>query len=152
MAHSTVDPSANQVGFTRAETRGKARATGGARCATKLLMLRRAHFLFGAACFVVSAACNSPTLPLPPPALPTVTDVANGTVHLSSTKGVEANAIVVLYNRNPTVPLNKRVFGSQADSEGTWEQTIFASPGDVIDVTQEFGSTRSSETSVTISK
>ena len=152
MTISKVDRIDNQVGAGPREIGGKARTAGGARCATKLLMIRRALYLFGAACVAVSLACNSPTLPLPPPALPTVTDIANGTVHLSSTKGVESNAIVVLYNRNPTVPLNKRVSGSQADGEGTWEQTIFASPGDVVDITQEFGSTRSTQTSVTIPK
>lgn len=147
-----VDRLANLVGIDLPKIGKNCHSSAGSRCATKLLMLRRALLLLGAVGLVVSLGCNSPTLPLPPPALPEVSNVANGMVHLSSKKGVEANAIVVLYNRNPTVPLDQRVFGSQADGEGTWEQTIVASPGDVIDITQEFGSTRSSQTSVEIPK
>ena len=105
-----------------------------------------------AALALAAFGCNSPTLPLPPPAAPDVSAVSPGKVHLSSVRGVEPNAIIVTYNRNPNVALGDRVYGAQADENGTWEQTITASPGDVVDLTQEFGSTRSPPTSIQIPK
>jgi hypothetical protein len=91
----------------------------------------------------VAAGCIAPTLPLPPPALPTVSSEALGVVHLTSDRGVEANAIVIIYNRNPSVALSKRVGGAQADAQGSWEADVFASKGDLLDITQEIGTGRS---------
>ncbi|MEO8876593.1 MAG: hypothetical protein ABI461_13465 [Polyangiaceae bacterium] len=71
-------------------------------------------------------------------------------VTLSSAEGVEANAIVVIYNRNPDVSLQERVTGVQADGTGSWKQVIVATVGDVVDVTQEFGTTQSPPTTVQI--
>ena len=93
-----------------------------------------------------SSGCNSPTLPLPPPSLPDVSAAGEGKVHLASTRGVEPNAIVILFNRNPAVPLDLRVTGVQADGEGSWAQTITASHGDVIDLSEEFGTLQSPST------
>ena len=96
------------------------------------------------AAVVVVASCASPTLPLPPPAVPNVSSSPEaGKVHLVSTRGAEANAIIVVYNRNPNVPLDQRVGGTQADGVGTWQADVVASHGDVLEVTQEFGTTRS---------
>jgi hypothetical protein len=90
------------------------------------------------------AACASPTLPLPPPAVPTVTpSTTAGKVHLASRNGAEANAIIVVVNKNPSVPLDQRVSGAQADGSGSWDCDAAASSGDVLEVTQEFESTRS---------
>ena len=109
--------------------------------------LRRAlgHFrLVALAGIVVVAACASPTLPLPPPAVPNVSASTEvGKVHLASTRGAEANAIIVVYNRNPSVRLDQRFGGAQADGTGSWQADVFASHGDVVEVTQEFGTTRS---------
>lgn len=97
-------------------------------------------------------ACASPTLPLPPPSTPELAPEANGDWKLSSKRGVEGHAIVVIFNRNPNLPNADRVDGTQADADGNWEEIIKAAPGDVIDVTQEFGSTRSAPTTFRIPK
>ncbi|MGH7280396.1 MAG: hypothetical protein ACRELY_02645 [Polyangiaceae bacterium] len=97
-----------------------------------------------------AVACASPTIPLPPPSVPSVSRTDSSHVTLSSVQGVEANAIVVLYNRNPAVSLQERVTGVQADGQGTWTQTVFATKGDEIDITQEFGNTKSPPVTVEI--
>jgi hypothetical protein len=63
---------------------------------------------------------------------------------------VHANAIVVVYNKNPAVPPDQRVSGAQADADGSWDAEPWASSGDVIDVTQEVGTDKSPPVSVTI--
>ena len=97
-----------------------------------------------------AVACASPTLPLPPPSVPSESRSDATHVTLSSVQGVEANAIVVIYNRNPAVSLQDRVSGAQADAQGTWSQTIFAGKGDQIDITQEFGNTKSPPVTIEI--
>jgi hypothetical protein len=101
---------------------------------------------------LVLSACASPTLPLPPPSTPEIAPQADGKWKLSSKGGVEGHAIVVIFNRNPNLPAADRVDGTQADADGNWEESILAAPGDVIDVTQEFGSTRSAPTTFRIPK
>ena len=97
-------------------------------------------------------ACAAPTLPLPPPAIPAISTAGlpAGKVKLSSMQGAEPNALVVTYNRNPGLPLDQRVGGAQADGSGSWDAVISASTGDVVDVTEEIGTTRSPPTSVVI--
>ena len=98
----------------------------------------------GAALAVVAAtACASPTLPLPPPTVPSALAAGDGLYTLRSERGVEPNAVVVIYNNNTGLSLSDRVGATQADGEGSWEETIKAVPGDLIDITQEFGTTRS---------
>jgi hypothetical protein len=92
---------------------------------------------------VAVASCASPTLPLPPPAPPVITPQANGMVHLSSVGGAEPNAIIVIYNQDPAVPLDRRVGGAQADANGTWDADVVATHGDVLEITQQFGATPS---------
>lgn len=95
--------------------------------------------------------CTSPTLPLPPPAIPTITaSPTAGMVHLTSKNGVEGNAIIVVYNRNPEVPLDRRVGGAQANAEGSWSCDVFASSGDALDITQEVADTRSAPITVKV--
>jgi hypothetical protein len=97
-----------------------------------------------AAMFAAIVSCAAPTLPLPPPSLPTVAATEEpGKVRLASVRGAEPHALIVVYNRNPEVPLDRRVGGAQADDEGSWSCEVYASRGDYLDVTQEFGSTRS---------
>ena len=112
-------------------------------------MLRSRRFL-AALCVAFGVACASPTLPLPPPSIPSSSQVDANHYALSSTAGVEANALVILYNKNPDLPLDQRVFGAQADGKGSWSQTIIATKGDAIDITQEFGSTKSPPTTIQI--
>ncbi len=104
-----------------------------------------------ASLFALVLSCASPTLPLPPPSLPSISPAgAPGEVHLTSERGAEPNAIVIVYNRNPAVPRNQRVSGSQADERGTWDCDVVATPGDYLDITQEFGSTRSPPVTVQV--
>lgn len=108
-------------------------------------MLRR-RFLFGlvVAPLAVALACNSPTLPLPPPALPTVSASPEpGKVHLSSDKGAEPNAIIVIINTNPNITRDKNVGGATADDNGSWFTDIYGADGDVVEISQEFGTTKS---------
>lgn len=105
----------------------------------------------GAAVAAVALACTSPTLPLPPPALPTISaGTEPNTYRLSSIEGALPNALIVVVNRNEALPRDKRVDGTIADDKGSWEVTIFATPGDVLDIAQESGTTRSSGTQLTV--
>ena len=113
-------------------------------------MRRTLRIVYATLFVLVAAACASPTLPLPPPAIPSVVPAGDGQVTLSSEHGVEPNAIVILYNHNDSLPREKRVAGTLADPEGTWDQTIYAAPMDTIDVSQEFGTMRSATTTFQI--
>ncbi len=96
-------------------------------------------------------ACTSPTLPLPPPSLPTIGTTSEPLVYrLSSERGAIPNALVVVVNRSTALSPEDRVNGTIADAEGSWELTLKASPGDVVDLSQEDGTTRSPSTTVTI--
>ncbi len=91
------------------------------------------------------ASCLSPTLPLPPPEAPTL-EPAGDPDHVklvAGCGGAEANAIIVIVNSNPAVPDDLAVSGSRADNCGAWDALVYAHSGDTLDVTQEFGDTRS---------
>ncbi len=103
------------------------------------------------ACLGLLAACTSPTLPLPPPAAPSVTAGAEpDTVRLASTRGALPNALVLVLNQAEGVPRDRRVFGTIADAEGSWELEVHAKPGHVLDVSQETGSVRSPPVTVVV--
>lgn len=97
-------------------------------------------------------ACTSPTLPLPPPALPTVSIDGSepNMFRLKSDKGALPNALIVVVNRNEALPRTQRVAGTIADELGSWELEVFANVGDVVDISQEDGTTRSPSVSVTL--
>jgi len=96
-------------------------------------------------------ACTSPTLPLPPPTAPSIsTGTEPEHVKLVSTQGAEPNALIVVVNRNLDLPRGKRVAGTLADEQGSWELEVFASPGDYLDISQESGTTRSPTTTVQV--
>ena len=98
-----------------------------------------------------SLACTSPTLPLPPPAAPSIsTGTEPDTFKLTSIDGAEPNALIVIVNRNEALPRDKRVTGTIADERGSWDATVIAKLGDVLDISQESGSTRSPGTTVTV--
>lgn len=124
--------------------------------ATKLLMrtsrwLRRARLGALAVAVSLGVACTSPTLPLPPPAQPTVSIGSEpSTFHLKSEKGAIPNALIVVVNRNEALPRTQRVTGTIADDQGSWDLEIFATTGDVVDISQEDGTTRSPATTITL--
>lgn len=105
-------------------------------------MLRRLLAVGPGAVLVASLlACESPTLPLPPPAVPTEAAGPDADhVRLSSTcGGAEPYAIIIVVNENINVPGDKAVGGSIADGCGGWDAVVYAHSGDVLQVTQQVG-------------
>ncbi|MBX3214445.1 MAG: hypothetical protein KF850_20585 [Labilithrix sp.] len=99
----------------------------------------------------VGIACTSPTLPLPPPALPTVSVGSEpSSFRLRSDRGAIPNALIVVVNRNEQLPREQRVEGTIADELGSWELEITANAGDTIDISQEDGTTRSPTTTMVL--
>ncbi len=95
--------------------------------------------------------CTSPTLPLPPPATPVIsTGSSPDTFRLASIQGAEPNALIVIVNRDEALPRDKRVTGTIADEQGSWDATVIAKRGDVLDISQESGTARSPGTTVTV--
>lgn len=95
--------------------------------------------------------CTSPTLPLPPPALPTVTVGTDPTLfHLKSDRGAIPNALVLAVNRNESLPRSERVAGTIADAQGSWDLDIHGHVGDVLDISQDDGTTLSPSIEVTL--
>lgn len=106
-------------------------------------------FLMGA--MLVVAACTTPTLPLPPPASPSIVEGTEpGTYHLSSLNGAEPNSLIIVVNRNEAVSRDKRVSGTIADGQGSWELDVPATVGDLLDIAQESGTVRSPTITVTV--
>ncbi|MBX3262547.1 MAG: hypothetical protein KIS78_23795 [Labilithrix sp.] len=96
-------------------------------------------------------ACTSPTLPLPPPAQPTVSVGSEpNTFRLKSERGAIPNALIVVVNRNELLPRDQRVEGTLADELGSWELEIVANAGDTVDISQEDGTTRSPTTTIVL--
>lgn len=96
-------------------------------------------------------ACASPTLPLPPPSLPTVSaGVEPNTFRLSSDRGALPNALVIVVNRNAALSLDARVDGTFADEQGSWTITIAGHVGDIVDISQQQDEQASPTTSVTL--
>jgi hypothetical protein len=118
-------------------------------------MLRRK--LVGLAAAAVASVlagpgCVSPTLPLPPPALPTVAAGPDADhVRLSATcGGAESGALIVIVNDNLAVPGDRAVSGSIADSCGAWDAIAYAHKGDQLDITQELGNKASTPVYVVV--
>lgn len=111
-------------------------------------------FLVGpllAATLAVGTACTTPTLPLPPPASPSIVEGTEpGTYHLSSLNGAEPNSLIIVVNRNEAVARDKRVSGTIADAQGSWELDVPATVGDLLDISQESGTVRSPTITVTV--
>jgi hypothetical protein len=117
--------------------------------------MRRIRPLAALAALVTAAAltlsCTSPTLPLPPPAAPLISlGTSPDTFKLASVQGAEPNALIVIVNRNEALAPDKRVTGTIADAVGSWDATVNAKVGDVLDISQESGTARSAGTTVTI--
>lgn len=103
--------------------------------------------LFVTLAFVLASlatSCTSPTLPLPPPTLPSITSGSTPDIfHLKSERGAIPNALIVVVNRNESLPRDQRVTGTIADVNGSWELDVRATVGDYVDISQEDGTTRS---------
>jgi hypothetical protein len=99
-----------------------------------------------------SPGCESPTLPLPPPVAPTIAPGADANhVKLVSTcGGAEPNAVIVIVNSNPTVPPDEAVGGSISNGCGAWDAVVYAHVGDYLEITQEYGTTRSTPVDVQV--
>ncbi|MCL2725619.1 MAG: hypothetical protein FWD69_14390 [Polyangiaceae bacterium] len=105
------------------------------------------------ACVAVAAAvaCTSPTLPLPPPAAPSITlGTEPDTYHLASVQGAEPNALILVINQDTLLPNNQRVTGTFADLQGSWDLDVTAKAGDVLDISQESGAIRSAPTTIVV--
>lgn len=100
----------------------------------------------------IAVACASPTLPLPPPATPEIT-AGPDAAHVNLTSpcgGAEGGALIVVVNMNPTVPNNETVGGGTATACGSWNATVFAHVGDVLNITQQVENTVSAPVLVQI--
>jgi hypothetical protein len=116
-------------------------------------MLRRVPAVGLVAVFVAAAlACASPTLPLPPPLLPTEGPGPDANhIRLSAPcGGAEPNAVIIVVNENPTVPGDLAVGGSLANNCGQWDAIVYAHKGDLLQITQEQGSAASPPTDVQV--
>jgi hypothetical protein len=112
---------------------------------------RYRRFLLAAFAALALASCTTPTLPLPPPETPFVSaGSAPDTFKLSSVNGAEPNALIVVVNRNEDLLANQRVTGTIADATGSWNVVVIAKSGDVLDISQEAGSTRSPGITITV--
>lgn len=99
----------------------------------------------------LAVACASPTLPLPPPEVPTISQGDKDHVHLAAgCGGVQGGAIVVVENRNTSVANNQRVTATLASGCGAWSLDAFAHTGDVFDITQVSGGQSSQATTVQV--
>jgi hypothetical protein len=84
-------------------------------------------------------ACASPTLPLPPPGIPT--QVMADATHVQLTSacgGVEPRTNVTVTNQTRTDPSGPGVEGLvvQASTCGSWGAKLYAMPGDQVTIIQ----------------
>lgn len=105
-----------------------------------------------AACLLLGAACDSPTLPLPPPMEPTITmgSDANHVKLNAICGGAEPDAIIVVENTDTSLPDDERIGGTIADGCGAWDANVYARPSDVLNVTQESGTDTSPPVTVQV--
>jgi hypothetical protein len=102
--------------------------------------------------FLLALACASPTLPLPPPELPSQSvGVDADHITLSGACGsVQNDAVVVVINQGNLVPGDKAVSGAIATGCGQWDASVFAHTGDLLEVTQLAGAQTSPSTTVQV--
>jgi hypothetical protein len=116
-------------------------------------MLRRVPAVgLVAVCVAAALACASPTLPLPPPLLPTESKGPDADhVRLSAPcGGAEPDAVIIIVNENPSIPGDLAVGGALASGCGQWDAIVYAHPGDFLSITQEQGTAASTPTSVRV--
>jgi hypothetical protein len=114
----------------------------------RLRLLARSAAAFAPLLVAGVVACASPTLPLPPPSLPT--QMATADADYVSLRGdcgnAEDGALVITVNRGTDVPADRAIGGAVADNCGAWEAAIFAHKGDTIEISQQAGTTVSGKT------
>jgi hypothetical protein len=100
--------------------------------------------------FALANGCASPTLPLPPPMAPSISTGSQPNTYKLTAPcgGVESGAIVVI--ENTALPGDQRVGGAVASACGSWDATIYANKGDVLNITQDDGTVVSSPVVVQI--
>jgi hypothetical protein len=64
--------------------------------------------------------------------------------------GAQPGAVVVIVNQNQAVAADMAVSGALVDANGAWDAIVFAHKGDALDITQEYGETRSPPTVVLV--
>ncbi len=69
---------------------------------------------------------------------------------LRSVNGVEPNALVIITNDRDGLSNADRAEAVFADENGSWEEKIAASPGDVVQIVQQFGTALSPPTTLQI--
>ncbi|HEX8794302.1 MAG TPA: hypothetical protein VF765_25335 [Polyangiaceae bacterium] len=99
---------------------------------------------------LLGPACASPTLPLPPPAVPTIGPGAMaGQVHLSAQcGGSQGGASVLVVNNNQ--PIGKRDSVTVSDNCGSWALDVYANTHDVLQIQQIVGAEISDAVSVQV--
>jgi hypothetical protein len=99
---------------------------------------------------VAGIACASPTLPLPPPEVPTIGPGAMaGQVHLSSPcRGAQPGASVLVINLSE--PTARQDAITVADNCGAWSLDAWANKGDYLQVQQIVGDEISNAASVQV--
>jgi hypothetical protein len=113
-------------------------------------MVRRAlaAALLGIA--LAAGGCASPTLPLPPPEVPSVSkgSDADHVTLTSSCGGAEDGALIVVINYS--APPEDQVGGAFATSCGSWQASVWAHKGDTLTITQQYGGQDSQSTTVQV--
>lgn len=94
-------------------------------------------------------ACESPTLPLPPPEAPIQSPGVDAD-HIklaASCGGAEDGANIFIINQTvETTAPDEAVGGSIANGCGAWDATVLAHTGDVLAISQESGGQASGST------
>jgi hypothetical protein len=116
-------------------------------------VVRLAAPLAAALAMLCALACESPTLPLPPPEAPTQTPGVDAD-HIRLTAGCGgaqsgANIFIINQTIENTAPINA-VGGSIANGCGAWIASVFAHTGDVLAISQESGTEASEATLYTV--
>lgn len=99
---------------------------------------------------LLGPACASPTLPLPPPSVPTIgPGPMAGLVHLSAQCGGTQDGATVLVI-NDAQPIGNRDAVTVSDNCGAWSLDVHASSHDILQVQQIVGSEISDAVSVQV--
>ena len=101
-----------------------------------------------------TSSCASPTLPLPPPLAPAISQAEDPDhVTLTATcNPIEASLVIVVVNEGggQPVPPGLAVGGAIADSCGAWQTEMFAHAGDALVITYQLNDQTSQPTVVTV--
>jgi hypothetical protein len=122
-------------------------------CYTVCTMVRRVFAVVSVVGGVVAGvACASPTLPLPPPSIPSIGPGSDANhVKLSSAcGGAEPDVDVIVTNENTNLPLTDQVSATRTDNCGSWSLDVYAHKGDYVDVQQISGAQTSTALRVLI--